>query len=238
MKLAVMQPYFFPYLGYFSLIDSVDEFMFFDDVQYIRKSWMSRNRLINTSNGVPFYIRPGIVKPNYGEYLQNVKINNIETSKHFLFEQLKSYKSEALYYSETISLLEEIFEGKYEFLSQFNIESIRVISKFLGLKVKFSNFSDYGFWFETKPEASEWGLFVAKELSASEYINAPGGEKFILPEPFIESQIKLGFIEPNLVPYAQGKCDFIPGLSIIDVLMFNGRERTRDMVVNYRVNWK
>ena len=74
MKAAVMQPYFFPYLGYFQLIDSVDHFVFFDNIQYQRKSWMGRNRLLNISNGTPFFIRPDLVKPPYQAMLPDVKL--------------------------------------------------------------------------------------------------------------------------------------------------------------------
>jgi len=238
MKLAVMQPYFFPYIGYFSLIQSVDRFMFFDDVQYIRKSWMGRNRLLNIEKNEPYYIRPDIVKPNYQALFPTVKLEQNDQWKIKIFEQIKGYKNKAPYYKETLVLLEKIFEKEYENLVDFNCSSIMEISNWLNLRVQFDKYTNHNFWFSEKPDPGTWGFEISKELKATSYINSSGGESFIFHEDFTKAGIKLGFIQPELKKYNQQNDEFITGLSIIDVLLFNGKENTSRLVQNYSIKWK
>ena len=238
-SIAVMQPYFFPYLGYFSLIDSVDQYMFFDDVQYIRKSWMSRNRLLNIDKANDFYIRPDLIKPDYRELLQNVKLNPNEKWKFKLLAQINSYKNKAPFFKEVKKLLEKILSTKYEYLVDFNVNSIILISNELSLKTEFEKYTNHNFWFDKKPNPDEWGLFVAHKMKASHYINAPGGEEFIKKDRFNDFNIKLGFIEPELKSYDQMTGNqFISGLSILDVLFFNGISKAESLVKQYKINWK
>lgn len=237
MRLAVMQPYFLPYQGYFSLIASVDEFMFFDDVQYQRKSWMSRNRLLNIETGEPYYIRPDIIKPKYQENLMNVKLDTSSSWKSKLQTQFSGYKRSVPFFHEGKQLLDEILDLPITKLVDFNIQSIIHISNYLGLSTNFSKFSDKGFWFEDKPNASTWGLEIAKSMKAKEYINAPGGESFIMQEGFTENTIRLGFIQPNLNPKVSIP-SFKPGMSILDVIAFYGKEEVTSLVHNYSINWK
>jgi hypothetical protein len=238
MKVAVMQPYFFPYLGYFSLIHSIEHFMFFDDVQYIKKSWMSRNRLLNIEKEQPYFIRPTLIKPDYKALYTSVKLDNSDNWKLKLVEQLNGYKYRAPFFNQTKMLIEQILEENYDYLTTFNINSTIAISKALGLNVKFDKYTDYDFWFKEKPSEGDWGRVIAKEIGASHYINSPGGESFISPEKFSEINIKLGFIQPVLKPYSQNNKTFVPGLSIIDVLLFNGIEETANLISKYEIKWK
>lgn len=238
MKVAVMQPYFFPYSGYFSLIHSVEHFMFFDDVQYLKKSWMSRNRLLNIEKSEPYFIRPSLIKPDYKALFTTVKLDNDDHWKLKLLEQLNGYKNKAPFFYEIRALIEKVLEKDYEFLTSFNIESTIEISKALGFTTKFDKYTDYNFWFEQKPEEGDWGRVIAKELNATHYINAQGGESFIFPEPFSNINIKLGFIQPVLKQYNQGNDAFVAGLSIIDMLLFNGFEQTAELISQYDVKWK
>jgi len=235
---AVMQPYFFPYIGYFSLIHSVDHFMFFDDVQYIKKSWMSRNRILNIEKEEPFYIRPTLIKPQYKALLPTVKLDRNEQWKLKILEQLNGYKNKAPYFEEVKDLLLLIFERKHDYLSTFNIESTIEICKALRLHTKFDRYTDYNFWFEEKPNEGDWGRVIAKEMNATHYVNSPGGESFIGVEMFNQCNMKLGFIQPELKSYDQLNKNFISGLSIIDVLMFNGVSTTSGLIKSYSVKWK
>lgn len=237
MRLAVMQPYFLPYMGYFSLIASVEHFMFFDDVQFQRKSWMSRNRLLNIDSGEAFYIRPDLVKPDYKENLLNVKLEPTEDWKNRLKSQLAGYKRNVEYYSDAKEVLDEVLELSVDHLVDLNIQSTELVARKLNLNTEFSSYSEHEFWFEEKPDASTWGLEVAKSLHATEYVNAPGGESFIGPEGFDKSGIRLGFIQPNLTPKLEIP-DFIPGLSILDVIAFYGIAEVSSMVKESTILWK
>lgn len=232
-----MQPYFFPYAGYFSLIDSVDKFIFFDDVQYVRKSWMGRNRLLNLSTGEPFYIRPGIVKPSYKAPLLSVELKPSSDWKNKLLEQTATYKNDVPFYDEVIELLENILDNEYGYLVEFNIESTIIISEKLGLDTEFERYTDYDFWFDEKPEPGIWGLKIAEALKSDTYINSPGGESFISDKGFSKAGIELGFIQPRLDFYDQKGNDFVPNLSIFDVLFFNGVESTKKYIKDYSIKW-
>ena len=235
MKFALMQPYFFPYLGYFSLIHSVDHFMFFNDVQFTKKSWMSRNRLLNIEKKEPFYIRPDIVKPKYRELLPNVKLDDSVKWREKIFQQIKGYKNKAPYYQETLDFLESLLSKDYAGLADLNIRTTMELATYMSIETKFDKYTDHDFWFNEKPGIGDWGRVVAAKVKATEYINSPGGESFILHEEFDELGIQLSFIKPDLQKYWQGGGEFIAGLSIIDVLMFNGREQTAEMVRQYSI---
>ncbi len=237
MKFALMQPYFFPYVGYFSLIHSVEHFMFFDDVQYIRKSWMCRNRLLNIQTQKPYYIRPEVQKPPYQASLPSIKIDRTKKWEQRLLEQLSTYKKKARFYRETREFLEVLLKQDYTGLADFNIRSTIEISRYLGLETKFDRYTDHDFWFEAKPGVGDWGREVARKVGAAKYINSPGGEDFIYADKFDALGIKLGFIQPELSRYWQGGTDFTPGLSIIDVLLFNGKEKTAEMLSQYTIKW-
>ena len=238
MKLAVMQPYFFPYLGYFQLIHSVDRFVFFDDVQYVRKSWMSRNRLLNISSNTPFFIRPSLVKPSYKAMLGTVELDDNYNWKKNLLCQVKAYKNKAPFYSEIIPLIKNILSNDHKLLLDFNVNSIIEIANWLGLNVKFERFSNFQWSYKENLGKGDWAPEVSKKLKATYYINSPGGESFISTKPFNENGIKLGFLQPHLLPYDQKTEIFTPGLSIIDVLFFNGKKGTLDLLDQYEIKWK
>lgn len=239
MTFALMQPYFFPYIGYFSLIENVDHFMIFDDTQYVKKSWMSRNRLLNTSNGCPFYVHAEIQKPVYKARLNEVLLAGGDQWKLKILEQLKNYKRIAPFYDEVKEMITDLLlSNQSKGLSEFCISSIRYLVSYLSIETEITIYSEENPQLENEPEASTWGLETAKAMKASKYVNSPGGVEFILPEPFSEAGIKLGFIEPKLEAYKQGGGGFIPYLSILDVLLFNGPERTLDMIKKDVINWK
>ncbi len=233
-----MQPYFFPYLGYFMLIHSVDNFMFFDDVQYVRKSWMGRNRLLDLNSNKFFFIRPSLLKPSYQASLSSVEFDKKKDWKNTLYSQLKGYKNKAPFYDEVLELVDQILSYENKYLKSFNINSIIKISDWLGLEVEFRQYSSFNWEYDKVPDKSEWGLEISKKLGATHYINSPGGEEFILPEKFSTNNIKLGFLQPELISYKQNSQKFVPGLSIIDVLLFNGKKGTLDLLKNYKINWK
>lgn len=237
MKFALMQPYFFPYVGYFSLIHSVEHFMFFDDVQFTKKSWMSRNRLLNIEKGEPFYIRPDIEKPKYREYLQNVQLDENGNWKERLLQQINGYKNKARHYNDTVKFLHDLLDCDFKGLSDLNVRSTMLTANYLGIERIFDKFTDHNFWFDEKPDIGDWGRVVADKVGATHYINSPGGGDFIFSDKFDELGMKLGFVQPNLKEYRQGVNAFTPGLSIIDVLLFNGREKTAEMVEDYKIKW-
>lgn len=228
MKVALMQPYFFPYIGYYQLINSVDEFVIFDNAQYIRRGWINRNRILNTQKESS-YINIPICKAPMETKIKDIEINNCVNWQEKIFQKLLCYKK-APYFRDVMDLINNNLETKESNLSKFNTSLLIKTCNVLGIETKITVLS------EKFPEinyahcADEWGIEVSKALNATTYINAIGGEEFYSHQKFQENDINIHFIQPNLTPYKQFHHTFIPGLSILDVLMFNNINEIKEML--------
>lgn len=231
MKLAIMQPYFLPYIGYFSLIHEADQFIIFDTVQFQRKSWMTRNRIINP-NGGSTYINLPVKKAPLDTSIKEIVINNDIDWKAKLFNQLLVYKR-APYYKETIEVLERALNSNNKTLTDINKNLLVEISTYLNLNCEINVFSEMRIDIENVHAADEWALNISKEINATEYINAPGGVSFFDRHKFKNNNIKLKFIKNKLRAYKQFQLDFVHGLSIVDVMMLNSVNEIHEMLADY-----
>lgn len=233
MKLAIMQPYFFPYLGYFSLIKHTDQFILLDTVQYIRHGWIERNRVLKQDEGW-LYLSVPIIKKGRETLIKEVLINNQQNWKQKIFAQLDSYKKKAPYYSAVIELLNEVFSQEYNDIVALNSASLKIVCNYLGIEKEITIFSEMNRSIEEPREPDEWALNICKAIgNVNEYWNPPGGQSFFDPKKYEAAGIQLKFQNINLLPYSQRRDTFEPGLSIIDVLMFNSKETINDMLDNY-----
>jgi len=234
MKLAIMQPYFFPYLGYFSLVESTDFFIFFDTPQYSRRSWMNRNRILHPTNG-DNYIIVATNRQSRGTPLKDIIISR-ENWKSKIYGQLESvYKKSAKYYYNTIELVRECIEKDFLYLAQLNIETIVGVCEFLGLPINYSVFSEMNLVLEEICAPDEWALNIAKATGYDIYRNAIGGQTFFDNNKYAANNVRLEFVQNNLSYYNQKKGCFFPGLSIIDVLMFNSPAETLTLIKDYEI---
>ncbi len=236
--LGVMQPYFFPYLGYFSLMDACDHFVFLDNVQFCPKSWMHRNRVLSQSREDWTYLQIPIHKNHFGTAINDCRIFEETDWRKTVVSKLSHLARVAPFYRQTIEIVNEALQLPATSLAGYNIASTTFLAGILGITTSFENISQPSFSYTHSPELSRYGWYVCKAFGAPVYINAPGGEHLHLPEPFTAHGIKLGFVQPQLLPYNQRNGSFIPGLSIIDVLMFNGIKTTSELVKNYTIKWK
>jgi len=235
VTLAIMQPYLFPYIGYWQLIANSDEFIFFDVVQYNKKSWMNRNRILHPDKNKKFqYISVPIAKHEKGTLIKDVILNNNEKWKAKILGQLTVYKKlKAPYYDVTMNLINSIFAKEYETFLALSIESIIVISKYLDIDLKYQIASDIDFDGSHIKAPGDWALEISKKLNASEYINPPGGYEIFEENNYASNNIDLKFLKANLTLYKQSwRKDYQAGLSIIDVLMFNSKEKVQNMLFN------
>ncbi|GJQ60097.1 MAG: hypothetical protein D8M57_19585 [Candidatus Scalindua sp. AMX11] len=237
MILASHQPYFFPYLGYFSLISAVEKFVFFDTSQFKRQSWMTRNRILKPNRNEFQYIKIGLQRSPFQAMLPECKLTTNDQWKVKLLAQLEHYKKKAAYYEETMSFLKEILNIDEDTLVGFNVSSTIAIAHRLKLSTPFFQHTAIEHRVEKASEGGLWGMVFSEEFGADTYINAPDGEKLYPTEVYKKAGIKIGFIQHKLYPYFQNNESFIPGLSIIDVLMFNGVEKTSEMVHDYTIKW-
>lgn len=224
-----MQPYFFPYLGYFQLINAVDEFVIFDNAQYVRRSWISRNRILNEHKESVFINVP-ISKSPRETKIKDILINNNINWQGKLFNQLIYYK-QAPYFNYVVDFLNDcLSNSSHNNLSEFNTILLRKICSLLCIKTDITILSKKFPAIESANSADEWGIKVSKALNATTYINAIGGKDFYNQEKYRDNGISIHFIKPSLSPYKQFDKHFIPGLSIIDVMMFNDINKIKDML--------
>ena len=228
MKVALMQPYFLPYIGYFQLIHAVDEFVVFDNVQYIRRGWMNRNRILNAQKET-VYISIPVQKAHRETKIKDIVINNNSNWKETIYHQLNYYRK-APNYAFVMDFLNECLSNYQPSLSEFNTILLKKVCKLLEINTNITVFSEKFPMINEANAADEWGVKVAKALNATTYINALGGIEFYDQQKYKENSLDIQFIKTELKPYKQFHDIFIPGLSIVDVMMFNQPEEIKDML--------
>lgn len=233
MKIAIMQPYLFPYIGYFSLIKNTDFFVFFDTPQYIRKGWINRNRILSTNGDVTYFTVP-IQKAD-----RNTPINKSVISYNYdwkvkILGQLKIYKK-APNYDKVINLVNDVFNTDTMLISDLAIKSIVKTCKYLDIDIKYDIFSKMNLALPEVKEPDEWVLYITKELGYNTYINPPGGMSFFNREKYQINDVDLQFLVQEIIPYRQNREAFIPALSMIDVMMFCSCNEINEMLCKYKI---
>lgn len=235
MRLAIMQPYFFPYIGYFSLIKHVDEFILFDTVQFIRHGWIERNRILNP-NGSWQYIRVPLIKHSRDTKIEKIQIDNEQTWKQKIISQLQHYKNIAPNYFIVKSIIESTLKNDYSSIVELNFMSLKTICDYLGINTPILIFSRMKLEIEPVNSPDEWALNICKKIDGvDEYWNPYGGMTFFDRAKYQSNRIDLKFHKMNLVEYDQNNSIFEPGLSIIDVIMFNPVEKVKQMLNDYEL---
>jgi len=225
MKLAIMQPYLFPYLGYFQLIQAVDAFVVYDDVNYIKGGWINRNYIL--ANGD----RRLITLP-LQDASPNKLINQIEVGgQHKILQTLRHSYGRAPYFDAVYPLIEDILMQTEKNLARFLDYQLRRLCGYLGLCPQWHISSALNK--DNALRGQDKVLAICEELGATHYINVPGGKELYDPPSFAARGLKLSFIQPRAVRYRQFGKEFVPNLSIIDVMMFNDREQCARLLEEY-----
>jgi hypothetical protein len=229
-----MQPYFFPYIGYFSLIRASDHFIFFDTPQYERKSWMSRNRILHPEQGSN-YINVPTVKAPRETPIREIEINNGERWAARIMAQLEVYKKRAPHYRAVSALLEDFFGNSYDSLYLLNIAGVSLVCDYLDIPLGYDIFGDMELGIKPVAAPDEWSLNITEALGYDRYVNAQGGATFFDRRKFEAAGIELNFLKNHLHPYSQRNNDFEPGLSVIDAMMFCTPEEIVEMMDDYEL---
>lgn len=230
MKIGLMQPYLFPYIGYFQLIWICDRFVVHDDVQYIRQGWINRNRII--IHGREFLFVFSVRNDDYSRNINERFYTDAFDAevKKFLRNIDQSY-SKAPYFAEVRVLLADVLGTPERNVSTLNTLSIRTICQYLGIDTEILIASEIEF--EKSLTAESRVLAINKQLESTHYINPIGGMGLYSKERFQENGIQLSFLKPRLSPYGQHTAEFLPGLSIIDVMMNCSRESILEMLGDF-----
>lgn len=236
MRLGIMQPYFFPYIGYFQLMNAVDQWIVFDTPQYIRHGWVNRNRVLSHGENGWKYITVPIQKCSRNTPIHSVKIGDrdwqTELSRSFDYYAARK----APYLEQTVAFVERAIAGSFELLSDLLVATLRQTLQYLEIETPLRRFSEMDLQVGEIDHPGQWALKISREVGASVYINPPGGREIFDREEFTRETIDLRFLEPKLEEYDQGRKDFVAGLSIIDCLMFNGSDKVRQMAKEFRVH--
>ncbi len=232
MKVAIMQPYLFPYLGYYSLIKNTDYFVFFDTPQYIRKGWINRNR-ISDGKGDCVYITVPIEKTARETSINEILISQKSNWREKIAGQLTVYKKRAPYYKQVRSLIDDVFSYEGNSISELAIRSITGVCQYLDMEIKYDVFSKMNMSHISVNAPDEWALYITKELGFDTYVNPPGGKSFFDNNKYKNENIELEFLTQELIAYNQRQGGFVPGLSIIDVLMFCEPKVVLSMLEHY-----
>lgn len=227
MKISVMQPYFFPYLGYFQLIAASDIFVILDDVQFIDKGWINRNRILHPAVEKKWnYINVPLSKRNQFSKIKDVKIDNSKNWKSTILGKISHYKPWAPNYYFIKNLLENYFENDFESINKLCEFTISSICSLFDIKTKILLFSELGLNLPKISKPGDWGLFITKSLGGKEFINPINGKNLFQKEDYQMHNIDLKFIEFFNFKYSQYNREFESKLSVIDMILCNENFKT------------
>ncbi len=229
-EVAIMQPYIFPYIGYFHLIEASGVFVFYDDVSFIKKGWINRNRIL--LNGKDHLFSVPVLNAS-----QNRLINETHPSidgkwKDTFHKQLTHSYRKAPYFAEVSGRVMSVFDFEYGNVADLAISSIACVYDYLGRDLNYRKSS------VCSPETRGMGradrlIEITRSLGSSRYVNAPGGADLYEKDYFASKGVELFFVKSGSVEYRQYGNEFVPWLSIVDVMMFNEAEAIRDFFGRY-----
>lgn len=213
-----MQPYFLPYIGYFQLIEAVDEFIVYDNIQFSKKGWFHRNRMLQ--NGKDEFFSLSLKKDS--DYL-DVNQRQLSDSWHAdgekLLRKIKENYRKAPYFADIYPLIEKIFSFEDKNLFNFLLNSILEICRLLEIKTKITVSSNLEIDHTLKSQDKV--IALTKAAGGSTYLNPIGGLELYNPKAFEEENITLQFHKARPFSYPQFNQEFVAWLSILDLLMFN-----------------
>jgi hypothetical protein len=210
-----MQPYLFPYLGYFQLLSAVDRFVLYDDVAFIKNGWVNRNRVL-VGGEVQYLTVP--VRAAMGVAIRETPVDASNLNVRKLRAKLEHGYRKAPHRDEGLALFDEVMAVAPDAtIADLARHSVKAVARLLDIKTRFVDSSTvYG---NAALKGADRVLDVCRREGATEYCNAPGGRGLYDPATFAKAGIALRFLQPDLTPYAQPEAAaFVPGLSILDVL--------------------
>ena len=228
MKVAIMQPYFFPYIGYWQLINMANTFVIYDDVNYIKRGFINRNYLLQNQQLQLFTLE--LISASQNKNINAILIGS-NTSK--ILRTIKHNYTKAPHFDIVYPLIENIFCSNEKNLSQFLGNSLEKISEFLEINTDFlysSNINN-----DKSLQAQDRLIEMSQLLGTTDYINTIGGIELYNKDDFRKAGINLSFIKTKNIEYKQYKNEFVQNLSIIDVMMFNSKQEIKQMLNEFEL---
>lgn len=245
MKIGIMQSYFFPYIGYFQLIDSVNTFIIYENVTFRKKSWITRNRILDKGKEAPFYINLPVKGKSSNKLIKELEINEDGKWKKKLLNLIYFNYKKAPCFNKIYPFLEEIIYYSETNLHSYNSNIIIKLCELLNFETKIvsNNFINEDIELELKEQKdinfenvkSERIIKLTKKYNCTTYVNPIGGTELYDKVYFKKKGLELFFVQSQKHLYKQFGDSFTPGLSIIDVLMHNGVDKTIDLIKEYKL---
>jgi hypothetical protein len=231
MKLGIMQPYIFPYIGYFQLINSVDRFVVYDDVTFIKQGWINRNKIL--LNGEEHIFTVPLKNASSFTTIAQTEINqNLYAGwRTKFYKTLAQAYAKAPYYKEAMDVVMAVFDSKCDTISELAAKSLTETSKYAGVETEFvltaTGYDNNGL------KAEERVIDICRQEKASVYINPIGGKELYSKENFKQVGLELYFLKSRNIAYKQFNATFVPWLSVIDVMMFNAPAEIKNFLKEY-----
>lgn len=222
MKLAIMQPYFVPYLGYWQLLNAVDRFVIYDDVNYIKGGWINRNRIL--INGQPSYITIPLYQASPNKLICDISMQPSPVWRKKLIKSIENAYRKAPFFTACFPVFEKIINYETECLADYLTHQLRVLATYMSIKTEIVVTSRH--YQNNSLTGQDRVLDICKREGATSYLNSQGGQLLYDSETFSNSGIDLRFMVMNSVSYQQRATSFVPSLSIIDALMEVGAVET------------
>jgi hypothetical protein len=220
------QPYLFPYIGYWQLINLSEVYVISDSMQYIKKGYINRNNIL--IDGKKYLFTLEVLGVHSNTPINKVIVGG--NAKKVAKSIFHAYKK-APYFNKIYPLIEEIVLNKEKNLAKYLGYSIETISNYLGIETNFIYLSRLQG--ETDLKAEERTIDICKRVGATHYINAIGGVKLYSKERFLKEGIELSFLQTKEIKYKQFNNKFIPNLSIIDIMMFNSKKEIKEILTKF-----
>jgi len=230
MTLAIMQPYIFPYIGYWQLINAVDTFVVYDNIQFTKKGWVHRNNILLNNKRTLFSI-PLKKDSDYLNVIDRSLSDGSEKEIKKILSKIKTAYKKAPYYEDIYPLISEILLYKEKNLFEYIYNSIRKVCEYLNIETKIIISSTIDIDHSLKSQ--EKVIAINKALKSTQYINPIGGTELYKKNNFEKENIKLNFLESDVPQYKQFNDEFIPYLSIIDIMMFNSKNEIKEMLKQF-----
>lgn len=231
MRLGIMQPYFCPYIGYWQLINAVDKYVIYDDVNFIKGGWINRNKILMNGDGKLINIRMHNASPN--KLINEIEMYGDQIFNNKLLKTIKGCYAKAPYYSNIYPVIENIITYEEKNLARYLEYSIRMICKCLSINTELIVSSEIEK--NNNLKGQEKVIEICKILCADEYCNAIGGQNLYSYGDFASQGIQLKFLKTGRIKYQQFENEYVPNLSIIDVMMFNSVEDIKKILNQYEL---
>ena len=231
MKLGIMQPYAFAYLGYFQLINAADLFVLYDDVAFEKQGWVNRN-VLGARHGPQRFTLP-VCKPRLGQTIIDMRLHEAKSHQRRLLKTVETLYRRAPYYEHARPVLERAIKNDNDNLASYVCHSLEVLNEYLGLATPLLRSSEISH--DRTLTGQQRVIEICRAQGAATYLNAEGGMQLYEEAVFKRQGVDLLFLVHETRPYRQNSSEFLPRLSIIDVMMFNSRQEIARLLGDYRL---